>query len=145
MSSVPGYRISLDPDQLQMEVIHGFLTACYWSPGIPRETVARAVRNSVCVGAYDPSGAQVGFARLITDHATFAYLGDVFVLEPHRRKGLALAMVGTLLDLPETQGVRRVLLLTRDAHGVYEKVGFERITDPGPFMQISRPDMYRRT
>ena len=144
MSSVPGYRISMDPDQLQLEVIHGFLTTSYWSPGIPMETVAKAVRNSVCVGAYAESGEQVGFARLITDHATFAYLGDVFVLEPHRGRGLSLAMVGALLDLPDTHAVRRVLLLTMDAHGVYEKLGFERVTDPGPFMQISRKDMYRK-
>jgi GNAT superfamily N-acetyltransferase len=145
MSSVPGYRISMDPDQLQLEVIHGFLTTCYWSPGIPLETVAKAIRHSVCVGAYAESGEQVGFARLVTDHATFAYLGDVFVLEPHRGKGLSLAMVGTLLDLPDTQAVRRVLLVTRDAHGVYEKLGFERITDPAPFMHIQRKDMYRKT
>jgi GNAT superfamily N-acetyltransferase len=144
MSIPSGYRISLDPDQLQLEVIHGFLSACYWSPGIPVDTVAKAIRNSVCVGAYAGSGEQVGFARLVTDHATFAYLADVFVLEPHRGRGLSLALVQALLDLPDTHAVRRVLLVTRDAHGVYEKLGFERITDPAPFMHIHRKDMYRK-
>jgi GNAT superfamily N-acetyltransferase len=144
MTLAPGYRISLDPGQLQLDVIHGFLTACYWSPGIPRDTVAKAIGHSVCVGAYTEAGEQVGFARLVTDQATFAYLADVFVLEAHRGRGLSRAMVQALLDLPDAQGLRRILLLTRDAHGVYEKLGFERITDPAPFMHIHRKDVYRK-
>ncbi len=144
MSPSPDYRISLDPSELQVEVIHGFLARSYWSPGIPREVVERAVRHSLTVGAYHRLGAQVGFARMATDHATFAWLADVFVLEEHRGKGLSVAMTKALLDLPEVQGFRNILLATRDAHGVYERCGFRPITEPARFMQIRRPDLYAR-
>jgi len=142
MALPDGYRISLDPGELQLDVIHGYLTRSYWSPGIPRDTVARAAANSLVAGAYGPDGAQVGFARLATDHATFGYLADVFVLEPHRGKGLSTAMVKALMDLPEVRGFRRLLLATRDAHGVYERLGWSRITDATPFMQVLRKDVY---
>lgn len=138
------YRISLDPSELQLEVIHGYLTRSYWSPGVPFEVVERAVRNSLTVGAYHRSGAQVGFARLATDHATFAWLADVFVLEEHRGKGLSVAMTKALLELPEVQGLRRIMLATRDAHGVYERCGFERILDPAPYMLIRQVPPYAR-
>jgi len=133
-----GYHLSLDPGELQLEVIHGFLTNCYWSPGLPMDVMVKAIRNSVCVGAYGPGGEQAGFARLVTDHATFAWLCDVFVLEPHRGKGLSVAMVRTLLDLPEARGLRRIILVTRDAHGVYERCGFQTVANPGAWMQIHR-------
>lgn len=136
------YRISLEPDELQFDVIHGFLSRCYWSPGIPREVVEKAAHHSLCAGAYDPGGDQVGFARLITDHTTFGYLADVFVLEDHRGKGLSRAMVEALMALPEVQGMRRLMLATRDAHGLYEKMGWSRVTDPAPFMQIRRENLY---
>lgn len=142
MALPDGYRISLDPLDLQLDVIHGYLARSYWSPGIPREVVARAVAHSLVAGAYEPGGAQVGFARLATDRATFGYLADVFVLEPHRGKGLSTALVKALMDLPEVQGFRRLLLATRDAHGVYERLGWSRIQDPGPFMQVLRKDVY---
>jgi GNAT superfamily N-acetyltransferase len=138
------YRISLDPSELQLEVLHGFLAGSYWSPGLPREVLERAVRHSLVAGAYDRAGNQVGFARMVTDQATFGYLADVFVLEPHRGRGLATAMVRALLDLPGVAGFRRILLLTRDAHGVYERCGFQRVTDPAPFMTIHRRDIYRQ-
>mgnify|MGYP000904689410 CR=1 FL=1 len=143
MASIPEpYRISLDPSELQFDVIHGYLVRSYWSPGIPRVVVERAARHSLCVGAYDGLGAQVGFARLATDHATFGYFADVFVLEGHRGRGLSAAMVGALMALPEVQGMRRLMLATRDAHGLYEKLGWERVTDPTPLMQIRRTDLY---
>ena len=145
MNPSADYRISLDPSELQMEVIHGFLTRCYWSPGIPLEVVEKAARNSLVVGAYHVSGTQVGFARMVTDHATFGYLADVFVLEEHRGKGLSVAMTRALLDVPEVQGFRRIMLATRDAHGVYERCGFQRIDDPAPFMQIRRENLYRQS
>ena len=138
-----GYRISLDPAELRLGVIHGYLSRSYWSPGIPEGVVAKAVANSLCAGAYGPDGSQAGFARIATDHATFGYLADVFVLEAHRGRGLSRAMVETLLALPEVQGFRRILLATRDAHGLYEKLGFEPVTDPKPLMQILRKDVYR--
>lgn len=138
-----GYRISLDPTELQLGVIHAYLTRSYWSPGIPEGLVAKAIAHSLVVGAYGPGGAQVGFARMATDHATFGYLADVFVLEAHRGKGLSRAMVEALLALPEVRGFRRILLATRDAHGLYEKLGFEPLTDPKPLMQIVRKAVYR--
>ena len=139
-----GYRLSLDPAELQLDAIHAYLVRSYWSPGIPKELVAKAIGNSVCIGVYAPDGAQVGFARLVTDHATFGYLADVYVLEEHRGKGLSRAMVEALLALPEVQGFRRIMLATRDAHGLYEKLGFEQVTDPKPLMQILRKDIYGR-
>lgn len=142
MTLPPGYRLSLDPADLQFDVIHAYLTRSYWSPGIPRELVARAARHSLVAGVYGADGAQVGFARIATDHATFGYLADVFVLEEHRGQGLSTAMVQALMDLPEVRGLRRLMLATRDAHGVYEKLGWERISDPAPFMQVLRKDIY---
>ena len=140
-----GYRISLDPGELQIDVIHGYLVRSYWSPGIPREVVERALRHSLCAGAYDGNGAQVGFARMATDRTTFGYLADVFVLEEHRGRGLSAAMVRALMDLPEVQGLRRLMLATRDAHGLYTKLGWTPVTDPAPFMQVHRKDPYRQS
>lgn len=137
-----GYRLSLDPADLQLDAIHAYLARSYWSPGIPKATVAKALAHSVCAGAFAPDGAQVGFARIATDHATFGYLADVYVLEGHRGKGLSRALVEALLALPEVRGFRRLLLATRDAHGLYEKLGFEPVADPKPFMQILRKDVY---
>ncbi len=144
MQAVPeGYRISLDPDALQFDVIHGYLTRSYWSPGIPREVVEKAARNSLVVGAYDREGQQVGFARMATDRTTFGYLADVFVLEGHRGLGLSTAMVRALMDLPEVRGMRRLMLATRDAHGLYAKLGWAPVTDASSLMQIRRNDLYR--
>lgn len=145
MRALPeGYRISLDPAQLQFDVIHGYLARSYWSLGIPRDVVERAARNSLVVGAYGPTAEQVGFARLITDHTTFGYLADVFVLEPHRGLGLSRGMVQALMDLPEVQGMRRLMLATRDAHGLYAKLGWAPVTDSAPLMQIHRKDLYSK-
>ena len=144
MALSDGYRLSLDPAELQLDAIHAYLTRSYWSPGIPKELVAKAVQHSVCIGAYAPDGAQVGFARLVTDHATFGYLADVYVLEEHRGKGLSRAMVEALLAPMEVQGFRRIMLATRDAHGLYIKLGFEPVADPKPLMQILRKDIYGR-
>jgi GNAT superfamily N-acetyltransferase len=142
MTLSEGYRLSLDPAELQLDIIHDYLTRSYWSPGIPRHAVERAVRHSLTVAVFDRSGAQVGFARMVSDQASFGYLADVFVLEPHRGRGLARAMVLALLDLPELRDCRTLLLLTRDAHGVYEACGYQRVQDPGSFMQIRRPGHY---
>ena len=138
-----GYDISLDPARLQLDVIHGFIAGSYWASGMPRETMARAIANSICVGAY-PGGEQVGFARVVTDRATFAYLADVFVLLDHGGKGLAKAMVQALHDHPELQGLRRWMLATNDAHGVYTALGWQPLAQPELFMQRHDPDVYRR-
>jgi len=133
--------IDSDPARLDMDVIHGFLTASYWSPGISRALVERAVRNSVCFGVYE-EGRQVGFARVITDQATFAYLADVFILEAHRGRGLAKALMSAIVADPRLQGLRRWVLATRDAHGLYERYGFTPLAKPQRFMELHQPDVY---
>lgn len=143
IGSPPGYRLSEDRGAMQIDVIHGFLTHIYWSKGIPRETVERAIAGSHVVGAFDGQ-VQVGFARVITDHATFAYLADVFVLESARGRGLARAMVAHLQAHPDLQGLRRWLLATRDAHGLYASLGWTAVPDPTLLMQRHDPDVYAR-
>jgi GNAT superfamily N-acetyltransferase len=135
--------ISFDTAALDLDVIHGFLTTSYWSPGIPRATVARAIAGSLCVGAYR-DGAQVGFARLVTDRATFAWLADVFVLPEARGLGTGRAMVQALMDHPEMQGLRRWLLATLDAHGVYAALGWTPLARPERFLERHDPDVYSR-
>ncbi|KRC79588.1 GNAT family N-acetyltransferase [Sphingomonas sp. Root241] len=137
------YRISFDPEDQQLDVIHGYLTRSYWAEGIPRETVARAVAHSLCVGAYDDE-MQVGFARVVTDRATFAYLADVFVLEGHRGRGLAQQMLEALEDHPELQGLRRWALFTRDMQPLYAKLGWEAYPHPDRLMVRDVPDIYTR-
>lgn len=136
------YFLSLDKKALQRDTIHAFLTTSYWSPGISRSIVDTAIDNSLTIGAFDANKQQIGFARLVTDYATFGYLADVFVLEAYRGKGVGRRMTEALLGLREVKMLRRILLATRDAHGVYEKAGFQRISDPTPFMQIVRPTIY---
>lgn len=138
-----GYALSDDPARLDLDAVHAFLTRSYWSPGIPRETVERAAAGSLAVGLYAPDGAQVGYARVVNDRATFAYLADVYVLEAHRGRGLGRWMVGQILAHPDLQGLRRWLLTTQDAHGLYERLGFVRAPFPERFMTIDRPNLYR--
>jgi GNAT superfamily N-acetyltransferase len=130
------------PSEEDIDVIHAFLVTSYWSPGIPRDTVARSLAHSICAIARDEAGALVGFARLITDRATFAYVCDVFVLGEHQGKGLARAMIRLFLDHPELQGFKRWMLGTRDAHGVYAGVGFKPIAAPERFMEIRNYNPY---
>jgi GNAT superfamily N-acetyltransferase len=136
--SKDGFEISTDQDRLDLDVIHGFLSESYWTPNIPRELVERQVRNSLSFGIY-AAGTQVGFGRLVTDMASFAYLADVFVLPPYRGRGLARWMTTCMLEHPELQTVRRWLLSTADAHGVYAEVGFGPLPEPGRYMTIKRP------
>jgi GNAT superfamily N-acetyltransferase len=136
-----GYRISTDPSLLDVDVIHGFLKDAYWSPGVPRDVVERAIAHSLNFGLYD-GDAQIGFARVCTDRTTFAYLMDVFVLPAHRGRGLGVWMMETLMSHPDLQDLRVFRLATRDAHGLYEKVGFTRAANPDALMEISRPNLY---
>jgi GNAT superfamily N-acetyltransferase len=141
------YWIRTDRDRLQVERIHAFLTRAYWCEGIPRETVERAVAASLCFGLYERTAAdeqQVGFARVVTDAATFAWLCDVYVEADHRGRGLATWLVGCVLAHPALQGLRRICLTTRDAHGVYEKLGFKLTATPGFWMEIKDDAIYRR-
>jgi GNAT superfamily N-acetyltransferase len=140
-----GYTVSNDPARLDVDAIHAFLTACYWSTGIPRETVATAVDHSLGFGLYAPDGAQVGFTRVVTDRATFAYLCDVYVLDGHRGRGLGEWLVGFALAEPALQGLRRLILATRDAHGLYERFGFASVAQPNPYMDIVRAEIYVRS
>jgi GNAT superfamily N-acetyltransferase len=136
--------ISTDPARLDMDVVHHMLATSYWSPGIPRDTVERAVAGSLCVGAYAGDGSQIGFARIVTDRATFAYLADVIVAPHAQRQGIGKAMVRALMEHPDAQGLRRWVLATEDAHGVYEALGWRRIAHPEWFMEIVDRDIYRR-
>jgi Acetyltransferases len=137
-----GYEISTDRDRLDVAVIHAFLTQSYWSPGIQRSVVERAMDNSLCFGLYH-GAEQVGFARVVTDKATFAYLADVFVLETHRGQGLSKWLIQVIQEHRELQGLRRFMLATRDAHNLYKKFGFGELANPARMMEILKTDVYR--
>lgn len=136
------YVISTDPDRLDLAVIYEFLTNCYWAKGIPRDVVARSIEHSLCFGVYDGIGAQVGFARVVSDSATFAYLADVFVLESHRGHGLGKWLMECIMQHPALQGLRRWVLVTRNAHGLYSQFGFTSLESPERYMELHRPDVY---
>jgi GNAT superfamily N-acetyltransferase len=119
-------------------MVHGFLTTSYWASGISAETVRRSVENSLAFGVFE-GDEQVGFARVVTDYATFAYLADVFVLEPHRGRGLGKWMMETVFSQPELQGLRRWVLATWDAHGLYRRYGFTELENPRIFMEKYSP------
>jgi GNAT superfamily N-acetyltransferase len=135
------FLISTDKSKLQFDVIHQFLSTCYWSPNIPLDKVKHAAENSLTFGIYKDE-AQVGYSRVITDKTTFAYLADVFILEKYRGKGLSKWMVFFIMEHPELQGLRRFMLATRDAHGLYEQYGFEPLVNVPYFMQILKPNLY---
>ncbi len=140
--AMPDYEITTDPGRLDVEAIHRFLAGTYWSPGIPRAVVERAVRHSLCFGVL-LGAEQVGFGRVVTDRATFAYLADVYVLEAHRGKGLARRLMDAVIAHPDLQGLRRMLLATRDAHGLYARYGFTPLAAPDRLMERHRPDVYQ--
>jgi GNAT superfamily N-acetyltransferase len=138
------YLISTDRAKLDVAAIHAYLTNSYWSPGIPRSIVEKAVRGSICFGLYHRA-SQVGLARVVTDGATYAYLCDVYILEEHRGKDLGKWLMQTVTAHPDLQGLRRFTLATRDAHGLYAQFGFQPLADPARHMEISVPDIYRKT
>jgi GNAT superfamily N-acetyltransferase len=136
------YTATTDRHRLDLEAIHDFLTHSYWSPSVPIETVERAIANSLCFGLFHGQD-QVGFARVITDKATFAYLSDVYVLESHRGKGLSKWLLEVIQGHEELQGLRRFMLATRDAHGLYAQFGFTALADPSRLMEIVNADVYQ--
>jgi GNAT superfamily N-acetyltransferase len=136
------FLISTDPARLDLNVIHEFLTNCYWAKGIPRDLVARSIEHALCFGVYDGNRAQVAFARVISDFATIAYIGDVFVLETFRGRGLGKWLMECIMSHPALQNLRRWILTTRDAHGLYSQLGFTPVKAPERFMEINRPDVY---
>ena len=137
-------RISTEHAELDVGLIHRFLSEeSYWARGIPRATLERALANSLCAGGF-VDGAQVAFARVVTDQATFAYLADVFVLPEHRGHGYGRRIVSALLDEPRLQGLRRWHLVTRDMQRLYAGLGFVPLTEPDLHMQRHDPEIYRR-
>jgi GNAT superfamily N-acetyltransferase len=138
------YVVSADPALLNLDRIHGALRESYWSPGIPREVVRRAIPGSLAFGVHAASGGQMGFARVVTDRATFAYLADVFIPPSQRGQGLNKWLMSVIVEHPDLQGLRRWRLATRDAHGLYAKFGFTSLRAPERFMERHDPDVYAR-
>ncbi len=140
------FLISTDRSKLDVDVIHKFLTGSYWAAGIPRATVARAIENSLCFGVYDGAD-QVGFARIISDFATYAYVADVFILEQYRERGLGKELMASIIAHPDLQGLRRWSLGTRDAQGLYAQFGFEPVvnTRSRTVMEIVDAEIYSRS
>ena len=132
-----GYVISDDPGRVDLDLTWGFLRTAYWSANVPREVVERSIANSLPIGLYDATGAQVGFARVVTDAAAFAWIADVFVLEGHRGRGLGRWLIETVLAHPALDGLRVVMLATADAHSLYERYGFKAV-DPGRYLELRR-------
>jgi GNAT superfamily N-acetyltransferase len=137
------YLITTNPERVDVAVVHGFLAASYWANEIPLAIFERSIEHSLNFSVYHGE-SQVGFARVITDYATFGYLGDVFVLESHRGRGLSKWLMEVVITHPELQGFRRWVLLTRDAHGLYEQFGFKPVAAPERYMERWVPEVYRR-
>ncbi|MDR0792827.1 MAG: GNAT family N-acetyltransferase [Chitinophagaceae bacterium] len=136
--------ISSDKSLLQIDVIHKFLSEeAYWCFNITKNIVINGIEHSFCIGIYTHDNQQAGFARIITDYATFGYLADVFVLEKYRGKGLAKALMAAIMELPWIQGLRNFSLRTKDAHGLYQQFGFIEIINSERSMQILKPDIYK--
>lgn len=136
-----GYIISTDKAKLDISAIYNFLTNCYWAKGIPLEVVKKSIENSECFGVYEENNL-VGFARVISDKATIGYLGDVFILESHRCKGLSKWLMECIMKFPEFADFRRWILLTRDAHELYKKYGFKPVEKPDRYMEITNHEVY---
>jgi GNAT superfamily N-acetyltransferase len=135
--------ISTEPSRLDRSLVARFLAGSYWAKGIPQEVVDRSIENSLCFGLYYGQ-KQLGFARVITDFATFAYLADVFVVETSRGEGLGVWLMEVIMGHARLQHLRRWMLVTRDAHGLYEKFGWRSLTNPERIMEIVDPDIYER-
>jgi GNAT superfamily N-acetyltransferase len=135
------FVVSTDKARLDRKLIHRFLTGCYWATGIPRETVDRSIEHSLCFGLYRGE-QQIGFARVISDFATYAYLGDVFVIEKFQGQGLSKLLLKSILEHPDLRGLRRWSPVTRDAHGLYAQFGFQPVKSPERHMEIHDPKVY---
>ncbi|MES1936829.1 GNAT family N-acetyltransferase [Salinisphaera hydrothermalis] len=144
ITSLPDdYEISTAPERVDIDVVHGFLAEdSYWARGIPRAVVERAIDHSLCFGVYHQGAAMVGFARVVTDRATFAWLADLFILEGYRGQGLSKALMQHVVDHADLQGLRRLMLVTSDAHGLYRQFGFKGLSDTERFLQVLRSDPY---
>ena len=137
------FTVSTDRSRLDLKLVHDFLRGSYWAKDIPRDVFMKSIENSLCFGVYE-GPRQIGFARVITDYATFAYLADVFIIESHRRRGLANFLMECIVQHPQLQGLRRWTLATRDAHQLYAKFGFKPLGRPDRFMELHNPEVYKK-
>lgn len=137
------YSISTDKSRFDVNLIHEFLTNSYWAEGVPLEIVRRSIQNALCFGVFH-GDRQVGFARVISDFATYAYIGDVFVLQEYRGRGLGKRLMRAIMDHPELQNLRRWSLVTSDAHGLHAQFGFTSLANPDGYMELRNPDVYKR-
>lgn len=136
------FKIASDPKLVDIGLVHSFLSNSYWAKGIPIDTLKKSISNSLVFGVYSTSEEQVGFARVVTDKATFAYLGDVFILDAYRGLGLSKLLMDAVVSHPDIQGLRRFMLATSDAHSLYSKYGFQSVENPEVLMQIWQPNVY---
>jgi N-acetylglutamate synthase-like GNAT family acetyltransferase len=137
------FSISTDKSQLDLAMIHDFLKTSYWAKDIPKSTVEKSITHSLCFGVYQKE-QQIGFARVISDYATFAYLADVFILESYRGQGLGKWLIKSILAHSELQNLRKFLLGTRDAHELYRQFGFNNLNKPEIYMEITNRDPYHQ-
>ena len=136
------FYISTEKEKMDIDLIHSFLTRSYWAEGISKEIVRRSIQGALCFGVFE-NDKQVGFARMITDKATFAYLADVFIIEEYRGLGLSKWLMEFIMSYPDLQGLRRMILATRDAHELYKKFGFTPLNNVDRWMHIHHPDIYK--
>ena len=136
------FTITTEKEKFDVEFIHSFLTRSYWAEGISKEVIERSIEGALCFGLFE-NDKQIGFARMITDKATFAYLADVFIIEEYRGRGLSKWLMEVIMSHPSLQGLRRMMLATKDAHGLYEKFGFTALNNVDRWMQINDPNIYK--
>lgn len=137
-----GFQISLDNERLDIDAIHDFLSKeSYWAQTRTIEQTSNAIEHSICYGVYDGE-RQIGFARVVTDRATFAYIGDVYILEAYRGRGLSKWLMQVIISHPDLQNLRRWVLATRDAHGLYAQYDFNPLVHPDRWMERTAPDAY---
>ncbi len=139
------FYISTDKNQLNLTFVHDFLQRSYWAKGVPVATVAASIQNSLCFCVFTREGEQVGFARVVSDYATFAYLADVFIIEHYRDRGLSKWLMKTILAHSKLQGLRRFCLGTYDAHGLYNRFGFQPLAKPNNFLSLETANPYKNS
>lgn len=140
--TIGDYLFSVDKQKLQLDAIHHYLSVeSYWAQNIPIELVKKTIEGSVCFGVFH-NGKQIGFARVITDHASFGYLADVYILEQHRKQGLSKELMKFIMTYPDFEKFRRFMLATRDAHGLYKQFGFRPLNEPDRFMELKPFEKY---
>lgn len=137
-----GFRVSTELAEMDIDVIHGVVSESYWAKGIPKTVLQKALTHSLCFGVLTDANTLVGFGRMITDRATYGYLADVFVVDGHQGLGLSKYLMSAIVDHPDLQGLRRMVLATRDAHGLYAQFGFKPVPNPEVLMQVWQPNVY---